>query len=546
MTSAIILNPWLSRSNLTRPQRLQAIARQAPEPLYAREPPPLGLASGSTIRMRSTLRSAWRSAFALAAITLGASISGCAVGPDYETPAMSLSSFHSVGGVLTRGNNSPPPLDTWWTGFNDRTLTRIIRRALEQNLDLAASLARVEQARAAAQEAGAQLLPTSNLTGQVTNVRQSLESPIGAIGKNLPGFERNISLFDPGISASWEIDLFGGLRRGAEAASAEAEAAEAARLGTRISVAADAGDAYFQIRGDQARIAAIEDQVAADARLLDLVRLRFARGLASTRETAQAEALLYQARTALQPLRVDLEAQLNRLDILMGAQPGTYASELRSPANIPAIPRVYGGDKPMEVLRRRPDVVAAERRVASSNARIGEAISGYYPKISISGLLGFESMSVSHLFRSTTFQPQVVSGLRWRLFDFGKIDAEVAQAEGAQAEALARYRQSILHAAEDVENAFTALVQSQAHTNELQREIAALKRSRDLAQDAYRAGAIPLTDVLDADRQLLVAKDEFFRSRADTARAAVRSFRALGGMPTSEEPATGADQSSAI
>ena len=170
MTSALILKPRLSRFNLTRPQRLQAIARQAPEPVYAREPPPLGLASGSTIRMRSTLRSAWRSAFALAAITLGASISGCAVGPDYETPAMSLSSFHSVGGVLTRGNNSPPPLDTWWTGFNDPTLTRIIRRALEQNLDLAASLARVEQARAAAQEAGAQLLPTSNLTGQTTEI----------------------------------------------------------------------------------------------------------------------------------------------------------------------------------------------------------------------------------------------------------------------------------------------------------------------------------------------------------------------------------------
>jgi NodT family efflux transporter outer membrane factor (OMF) lipoprotein len=499
------------------------------------------------LKPRLARQPAWRSAVALAAVTLGAGVSGCAaVGPDYEAPALSLSSFHSAVGVLARSANSPPPLDRWWTGFSDPTLTRIIRRALDQNLDLAASLARVEQARAAAQEAGAQLLPTSNLSGQNTEIRQSLESPIGAIGRNLPGFARNQSLFDPAISSSWEIDLFGGLQRGAEAASAEAEAAEAARLGTRIAVAADAGDAYFQIRGDQARIAAIEAQIATDARLLELVRLRFARGLATARETAQAEALLYQARTALQPLRIDLEAQLNRLDILMGAQPGTYAAELRAPANIPAIPRVYAGDKPGEILRRRPDVIAAERRLASSNARIGEAISGYYPKISVAGLLGFESMSVSHLFRSATFQPQAAAGLRWRLFDFGKIDAEVAQAEGAQAEALARYRQSILHAAEDVENAFTALVQSQAHTVELQREIAALKRSRDLAQDAYRAGAIPLTDVLDADRQLLVAKDELARSRADTARAAVRAFRSLGGIPSSEEPAERADQSSAI
>ena len=523
MKPAFTLKPRPLRDDMASPPTLRTGHRQPPGFASARE-----------------LQRSWKrtTALTLAAIMLGSSVSGCAVGPDYDSPEMSLAPFHSVGGVTARKADLPSPLlDTWWTGFNDPTLTRIIRRALDQDLDLAASLARVEQARATAREAGAQLLPTSNLGGQTTQLRQSLESPIGALGKNLPGLERNQSLFDLGISSSWEIDLFGGLWRGAEAASAEAEAAEAARLGTRISVAADAGDAYFQIRGDQARIAATEDQIATDAHLLDLVRLRSARGLATARETAQAEALLSQARAALQPLRIDLEAQLNRLDVLMGAQPGTYAAELRAPANIPAVPNVFAGGKPIDVLRRRPDVIAAERRLASSNARIGEAISGYYPKISISGLLGFESMNVSHLFRSATFQPQAVAGLRWRLFDFGKIDAEVAQAEGAYSEALARYRQSILHAAEDVENAFTALVQSEAHTKELQREIAALKRSRDLAQDAYRAGVIPLTDLLDADRQLLVVRDALARSRADTARAAVRSFRALGGISTADQPA---------
>lgn len=504
---------------------------------------PSALAIRSALQMSRARHSVSRRALGLIVIALGTN--GCAVGPDYEPPAISLTKLHSVAGGTAHASSSPP-LDKWWTGFNDPTLTRIIQRALDQNLDLAASLARVQQARAAAQEADAQLLPTADMTGQSAQIRQSLESPIGAIGKNLPGFARNRSLFDIGISSSWEIDLFGGLRRGAEAASAKADAAEAARMGTRISIAADAGDAYFQIRGDQARLAAIDGQIAVGERLLELVRLRFARGLATARETAQAEALLYQARAARQPVRIDLEAQLNRLDILMGAQPGAYVAELITPANIPAIPRVYAGGKPIDLLRRRPDVVAAERRLASANARIGEAISGYYPKISVSGLLGFESMSLTHLVKSTTFQPQVVAGLRWRLFDFGKIDAEVAKADGAHAEALVRYRQSILHAAEDIENAFTALAQSQAQTLELQREIAALKRSRNLAQDAFRSGAIPLTDVLDADRQLLSATDEFARSRADAARAAVRSFRSLGGMSAPDESAARVIQSSAI
>lgn len=244
---------------------------------------------------------------------------------------------------------------------------------------------------------------------------------------------------------------------------------------------------------------------------------------------AQAEALLSQARASLQPLQVELEAQLNRLDVLMGAQPGTYAAELRPPADIPDVPGISGGERPIDVLRRRPDVIAAERHLASSNARIGAALAQYYPTVSLSGLLGYDSLIGNQLFTPSTLEREAVAGLRWRLFDFGKVDAEVAQARGAHAEALALYRKAVLYAADDVENAFTALVQSEAHTQELLREVASLKRARDSSQDAYRGGVIPLTDVLDADRQLLRAQDELARSRADTARAAVSAFRALGG-----------------
>jgi len=228
------------------------------------------------------------------------------------------------------------------------------------------------------------------------------------------------------------------------------------------------------------------------------------------------------------PLRIGLEAQLNRLDVLLGAQPGTYAKELSVAAAIPAIPAVDPAD-PADLLRRRPDVIAAERRLAASNAAIGSALSEYYPKLSLSALLGFESLSSQQLLTSAAFQPQAMAGLRWRLFDFGRVDSEVEQAKGANAEALARYRASVLRATEDVENALTALAQEAEQTRELSRETSSLTRARDTAEEAYRGGAVSLIDVLDSDRQLLIAQDDLARLKADTARSAVSSYRALGG-----------------
>lgn len=456
-------------------------------------------------------------------------LGGCAVGPDYFAPSTLLAKLHSADAVEARDASLPAPmLDSWWEGFNDPGLTRIVRRALDQNLDLVAALARVEQARAAARGAGAQLLPSFDLSTQASRQRQSLESPVGSIARNLPGYDRKQSQYDAGVAASWEIDLFGGVRRAAEAATAEAEAAEAARLGTRITVAADAADAYLRIRGNQARLAVATDQVATNTQLLDIVRQRFAQGLSTDREVAQAEALLAGSRASLQPLHIELEAQSNRLDVLMGAQPGTYAEVLSKKAGIPSAPAMAGVAQ-TDLLRRRPDIIAAERRLAASSAQIGVAISDYYPKFSLSGLLGFESSNSGHLFRATTFQPQGLLGLRWRLFDFGKVDAQVAAAKGAEAEALALYRQSVLRAAEDVENAFTALVQLEVHVQELGREADAMERVRELSQTAYEGGVIPLTDVLDANRQKLSVQDALARARADVARAAISAFRALGG-----------------
>src|SRR5947207_12046150 len=275
------------------------------------------------------------------ALALGASLTGCAVGPNYQRPTVKLQPFHNAPAIESRTASLPaPPLDQWWTGFHDPELTRIVQRALDENLDLAAAMTRVQQARAAAQGAGAQRLPSGNLYASTTTLSQSTESMTGRAAAHLPGYDRHQNYYDLGFMASWETDLFGGLKKGAQAATAEAQAAEASHTGTRITVAAEAADAYMQIRGAQARLNFAKAQIATDEHLVALVQQRRDAGIASDRELAQAQASLSEAKATI-PLRtVPLEAQLNRLDVLMGGQPGTYAAELRSVGDIPDVPEI--------------------------------------------------------------------------------------------------------------------------------------------------------------------------------------------------------------
>src|SRR5450830_45624 len=461
-------------------------------------------------------------------------LAGCVAGPDYRAPKVAMpASYHGQaqldGHNAQHGSLPAPALDTWWKGFNDPALTRIIERVLAQNLDLDAALARVAQARAVANAAGARQLPSGDLSTSVARQHQSLQSPLGLIASHTPDYSRNQSIYDAGVAASWELDLAGGLQRGTENAMAEAQAAEADRLGVRISVAAEAADAYFRVRGAQRRIVTAQQQVDANQQLLELVRLRQADGLSAERETAQAEAVLAQARATLPPLMTERDIQLNRLDVLMGAQPGTYAGELSGPAPDIATPAISSSQGPADLLRRRPDVIAAERRLAASNALIGVASAQYYPSLSLSAVLGLSSLGSSGLVSAASFQPQALAGLRWRLFDFGKVDAEVEHAKGANAEALAVYREAMLRATEDVENAIVSLNGLEAEQLEVARQVAAEQRARDAAQASYLGGASSLYEVLQEDRQLLAARDQLVRINADQARAAVAVFRALGG-----------------
>jgi len=452
-----------------------------------------------------------------------------AVGPDYHRPDLGLTrSFHTP--PPSAGSESGAGLAAWWARFNDPELSRVVERAVAQNLDLEAARARVLQSRAAAKAAGAALLPRADAAGGVSHDQLSLLSPIGDVGRHLPGFPRDYAEYGLGAAASWEIDLFGGLRREREAARSDARAALAEAGAVRVSVAAEAADGYLQARAYQGRLAVARRQLQIEQDLVDLLIRRTAEGVSPERELNEARAELDAVRAAIPPLQAGLDAELNRLDVLMGAQPGTYRQELTATEAPPAsLPVPDAGDGPAGLLRRRPDVLAAEQRLAAANARIGEAVAEYYPKLSISGLIGLDSISASQLFTGDALTHEVGAGLRWRLFDFGRVDAEVAAAKGREAEALAAYRAVVLKAAEEVEDAFSDLEQQQARAAALTREVDELARARAQAEQAYEGGVSSLIEVRDADRQMLAASDQLVEARAGAARAAVACFRALGG-----------------
>jgi len=458
-------------------------------------------------------------------------LTGCAVGPDYRSPEIGLSStFLGQEAVDHRQVQQQAELTIWWAAFDDSLLTHFILLALEQNLDIAQAAARVAQSRASLRYADAALLPAANVSTSAARVYQSVETPLGQLLNATPGFDRYGSYYEANLGASWEIDVFGGLRRGQEAARAAYEASEAGAVATRLAVAAQTADVYVTVRGLQARIAIARQQVETRRQLLAMVRLQYEKGIAAELQMNQAAGSLTQAEAQIPVLETGLDAAMNALDVLLGVQPGTYRTELAAVKPVPVAPGLTATGTPADMIRRRPDLIVAERRLAEANARIGVAIAEYYPKFSLAGLLGSATAIASgNLFTDGSSQAQGILGLRWRLFDFGRVDAQIAAARGQEAEALAAYRLAVLRATEDVENAFSALVKREAQVGILTRGESSFARARENSFAAYQGGVVSLIEVLDADGNLLQARDAKAQAQTEAARAAIASFRALGG-----------------
>ena len=456
---------------------------------------------------------------------------GCAVGPDYVRPTTPMPErYLGQTAVEQRHANATADLIAWWGGFGDPQLSRFVTLALEQNLDLAQASARVAQARAGLGAANAALLPSGNISAQGARAYQSVETPLGQVLNSSPHFDRYGNAYEANLGAGWELDVFGGVRRGREAALAEYQASAAGAAATRLAVAAQTADIYISIRGLQTRLDVARRQVQTQQELLSTINLLYGKGLAAELQVRQVEGALAQVRASVPVLEAGLDTAMNALDVMLGTAPGTHREELANAGDIPAAPQIASTGSPGDLLRRRPDLIVAERRLAASNARIGMAIAEYYPKLSLSGLIGSAtSVSSGNLFTSGASQVAGVLGLRWRLFDFGRINAQIDLAKGQEAEALAGYRLAVLRATEDVENAFSALVKREDQAGILAQGVDSLGRARGASFAAYQKGVVSLIEVLQADENLLRAADMRAQAQTDSARAAVAAFKALGG-----------------
>jgi len=467
----------------------------------------------------------------LAALIVAGLSAGCAVGPDYVRPDAPLPERY-LGQVAVDRRHTAASADllAWWQGFDDPQLTRLVALALDQNLDLAQATARVAQAQAGLTAASAALLPSGTVSGEATRTYQSVETPLGQVLNSTPGFDRYGSSYEVDLGASWELDVFGGLRRGREAALADYQASEAGAVATRLAVAAQTADIYISIRGLQTRLDIARRQIRTQEQLLSTVNLLYGKGLAAELQVRQAEGALAQVRASVPVLEADLDVAMNALDVMLGSPPGTYRAELAPAGTIPTAPRIEATGSPRELLRRRPDLIVAERRLAASNARIGVAVAEYYPKLSLSGLIGSAtSVGSGNLFSSGAEQAAGMLGLRWRLFDFGRINSQINLAKGHEAELLAAYRLSVLRATSDVENAFSALVKREEQASVLAQGVDSLGRAREASFAAYQGGIVSLIEVLQADESLLRASDARAQAQTESSRAAVAAFKALGG-----------------
>ncbi|AGH51676.1 MULTISPECIES: efflux transporter outer membrane subunit [Sphingomonadales] len=459
----------------------------------------------------------------LAALIGLALLGGCAAGTEYRRPALPLpAAFHNAPLIVEPGGRP------WWRDFADPMLDDLVARGLKGGFDVEAAMARVDQARAAAGSARAARMPSGSLDGSAVRTRQSLRAGLGQIADYVPDFDRTQDSFELVGGASWELDLAGGLKRGREAAVAELEAAVADSQAVRLTVAAEIGDAYILLRSAQRRRSIAVDQAAAAQKLENIVRARFVHGAAARFELDQSRASTAAISAGIAEFDQAAQAQLARLAVLAGGLPDSVVQALERPEPVPVAGFAAMG-LPADLMRRRPDLVAAERRVAAGHARLGVALAEYYPKFTLSGLLGFQGNDAGRLISGPASVVQGGLGLRWRLFDFGRVDAEVARAKGAEREAIAQFRNAALRAAEDVERAVVAWRTAREREAVHAEEVRAATAACDALDRAYRAGHVSLAELVEAQRRVLQAADALALAQGDAARATVAGWRAFGG-----------------
>lgn len=490
----------------------------------------------------SSLRYARIACAALLASLAG--LSGCTVGPDYRGApdvahgAAQASAFvrTPAAGVTTVGQ-AP---SRWWESLGDPQLNALIDAALQNNPDLHAAQARLRQSRAQLQQQHASDMPTVSADAAAVRMREPDVSGLESLQQNSSSTQSSgqsastshgqgpLQLYSAGFDASWEIDLFGGTRRAIEAASAQAQAVDADLADTQVSLAAEVAQAYIDLRSQQRRLVLANQSAQLEQKTLDLIRQQRERGVVTDSDVERQTTEVENTKATLIPLDEQITESLDQLAVLTGQAPGALDRELSAPASLPSLPASVPVDDPATVLKRRPDIRAAERRLAASNAQIGQHEADLFPKVTMLGFIGSSAADPGHLTRKSSLTWLGVPYLQWDVLDFGRTRSAIRQAQASRDEAVADYTHTVLAALQDANNALSRYGHQRDSVARLQQIEASADRSADLMQQRYQAGASSLIDLLDTQRVQFSAQQNLVQGRADLLKDFVSLQKSLG------------------
>ncbi|MFZ5765645.1 MAG: efflux transporter outer membrane subunit [Thermodesulfobacteriota bacterium] len=458
----------------------------------------------------------------LAVLPLFVGFPGCApVGPDFTPPAADAPpTWHSLlRQGLSQAASDPAELARWWRTLDDPLLVELIEDALRHNPDVREAMARLREARARSGVSAAALLPRLDASGSAARSKGSENSGSGATR----------SFYSVGFDAGWEIDIFGGARREVEAAAADIAASTEDLRDVQVTLAAEVGRNYLDVRIAQSRLAVAERNLVTRRQTFDLVKARQLAGINDELALQQARYNLESVESQLPVLRTALEAAKYRLAVLLGLAPGGLHERLAEVRPVPAVPARVAVGVPAETLRQRPDIRRAERVLAAQIARVGVATAELYPQLRLAGFIGLESLSSFDLFAAASRAWNIGPSLTWNIFDVGAIRRNIEVENARQEQALLVYEAAVLGALEEVENALTAFAEEQCRRERLVAAVDAARQAESLAALQYEAGLTDFSSVLEAQRALLGFEDQLAESNGAVSTGLIRLYKAMGG-----------------
>jgi NodT family efflux transporter outer membrane factor (OMF) lipoprotein len=464
----------------------------------------------------------------IAGVVLGACLlSACAVGPDYrEPPLPARDEWQSQ--PQTGASADAATMASWWTALNDPTLNQLIERAVAENKNVKQAVSRVIESRARRSITAAGFFPTisSSAGGSHTDSDSSgvgSDSDADSFGSSAR------ETYSSGLDAGWELDLFGGTRRSLEASTAQLAASEADLRDVLVTLLGDVALSYVSVRTTQSRLNFAERSLQSQREVMDITGWRAQAGLATELDVEQAKANYAQTRAQIPSLESNLAAAKNRLAVLTGAQPGALSQALDERKPIPVAPADIISSVPADVVRRRPDVRGAERRLAAQTAQVGVATAALYPSLSLSGSIGVTAASASDLVADNFGTTRYGLSLSMPIFRAGALRQNINAQNALVDQALASYEATVLGVYEEVENALTAWVNEQRRHEALIEAVTSARLAYDLSVVQYNSGLVDFQTVLTADRQLITTEDALAVSDGEITSNLVRLYKALGG-----------------